>query len=109
MNVAYLLGGLVLAAIMFNGVWMLVRARPPIVRLGRHLPKAPAAHRWVGAAQIVGCGGVITEITLNDNVGGYIGGSGVGAMFLCYAAAWWVDYRARRRFQTDPLPHHAGL
>src|ERR1700687_6025528 len=93
---------------MFNGFRMLVTAPPPI-RLGRRLPKAlairrwaaPAARRWAGAAQIVGGAGVITEFSLlsansTSDVAGYIGGTGVGAMFLCYGAAWWVDYRARR-------------
>ena len=104
MDIVYLLTGVVLAVIMFNGVWMLVNARPPIVRLGRHplhLPKSAAAGRWVGAAQIIGTAGVGTEFSLlaansASPVGGYIGTSGVGAMFLCLGAAWWLDYRARR-------------
>jgi hypothetical protein len=101
MSIVYLLGGIVLAAIMFNGAWMMVKARPPIARLDRHLSNAPAAKRWAGAAQIVGGAGVITELSLVSansisNVGGYIGGTGVGAMFLCYGAGWWVDYRAKR-------------
>jgi hypothetical protein len=101
MNVAYLLGDLVLVALMFNGVWMLANARTPIARLDRHMSKAPAAKRWAGAAQIVGSAGLITEFSLlatNSTItlGGYIGTSGVGAMFLCYGAAWWVDFGARR-------------
>ena len=57
MDIVYLFTGIVLAVIMFNGVWMSVNARPPIVRLGRHslhLPETATAGRWVGAAQIVG-------------------------------------------------------
>ena len=89
---------------MFNGVWMLVNARPPIVRLGRHplhLPKTATAGRWVGVAQIVGTAGVGIEVILvaansASPVGGYIGTSGVGAMFLCLGGAWWLDYRAMR-------------
>jgi|HubBroStandDraft_4_1064222.scaffolds.fasta_scaffold88264_4 hypothetical protein len=104
MDIVYLLTGFVLAVIMLNGVWMLVNARPPIVRLGRHplhLPKTAAAGRWVGAAQIAGSAGLGTEFSLlvansASTAGGYIGTSGVGAMFVCLGAAWWLDYRAGR-------------
>jgi hypothetical protein len=102
MDIAYLLGGLVLVVIMLNGVWMLINARPLISRLGRRLPKAPAAQRWIGAAQIVGSAGVITEFSLLATnsasvVGNDIGSVGLVSMFLCYGASWWVDSRARRR------------
>ena len=102
MDIAYLLGGLVLVLIMFNGVWMLINARPLIAHLGGRLPKAPAAQRWIGAAQIVGTAGVMTEFSLLATnsasvVGNDIGSLGVFAMFLCYGASWWVDSRARRR------------
>jgi hypothetical protein len=101
MAIAYLFGGLVLVLIMLNGVWMLINARPLIGRLGRRLPKTPAAQRWIGAAQIVGSAGVMTEFSLlvtnsASVVGNDIGSLGVVAMFLCYGAAWWIDSRARR-------------
>lgn len=108
MDIVYLFTGIVLAVIMFNGVWMSVNARPPIVRLGRHslhLPETATAGRWVGAAQIVGGAGVGTELILlvansTSPVGGYIGTSGVGAMFLCLGTAWWLEYRAGRPIST---------
>jgi hypothetical protein len=53
-NVAYVLGGLVLAAIIVNGVWMLISSRTPIGRLDRRMSKAPAAKRWAGAARSSG-------------------------------------------------------
>ena len=104
MDIVYLFTGIVLAVIMFNGVWMLVNARPPIVRLGRrqlHLPKTAAAGRWLGAGQVVGTAGVGTEFSLlaansASTVGNDIGSLGVVAMFLCFGAALWLDHRARR-------------
>ena len=80
----------------------------PSSALGRHplhLPKTAAAGRWVGAAQIVGSAGSGPEFILlvansASPVGGYLGTSGVGAMFLCLAAAWWLDYRAKRPIST---------
>jgi hypothetical protein len=108
MNDAYLLGGLVLTGLVFNGFWMLANA-PPLIRRSRGLPtapairrwKTPAARRWAGAAQVVGGAGVITEFSFLaansiSTAGADIGTAGVAAMFLCFAAAEWVDYRARR-------------
>jgi hypothetical protein len=105
MNVAYLIGGLIIAAIMFDGVWMLVSARPLIVLLHRGRSKTPAAQRWMGAAQVVGGAGVITLFSLavanaSTTVGVDIAMSLVGGMFLCYAASWWVDHRARRQLSN---------
>jgi hypothetical protein len=100
MSVGNLIPVLVLVAVMLNGAWMLITGRIPIARLNQRTTKAPAAKRWAGAAQIVGSVGVLIEFSLLGStstsfVAGYIGLGGLGAMFLCFCASWWVDYRAR--------------
>ena len=101
MSAAYAIGSLVGAVVVLDGIWMMANARF-LLRIPRwNPPKTPAALRWMGAAETVGGAGIAAgfAVLAADGLiptGAYIVVIGVLGMNLCYAAAWWVNYRARR-------------
>jgi hypothetical protein len=100
-SVAYLIGSLVGAAVVLDGIWMMASARPLIRIPGGNLQRTPAVQRWTGVAEIIGGTGIGAGFGVIAGsglipAGAYIVFSGVVGNSLCYVAAWWVDYRARR-------------
>jgi hypothetical protein len=100
MNAAYLIGSLVGAVAVLDGIWMAANARPllPIPRW--NYPSTPAALRLMGVAEI-SCG---TGIAAGFGVlaaygpvptGVYVIFLGIVGQSLAYVAAWWVNYRSR--------------
>lgn len=100
MSVAYAIGSLVGAVVVLDGIWMMANARF-LLRIPRwNPPNAPAALRWMGAAETIGGAGIAVGFAVlaaygSIPAGAYICAIGVLGMNLCYAAAWWVNYRAR--------------
>jgi hypothetical protein len=102
MNVAYLIGSLVGAVVVLDGIWMAANARSLLPIRRWNLPRTPAALRWMGVAEIIGGAGIAAGFGVLTAygpipVGVYIVLLGVVGQSLAYAAAWWVDYRARHR------------
>jgi hypothetical protein len=101
MNVAYAIGSLVGAVVVLDGIWMMANARS-LLRIRRwNPPRIPAALRWMGVAETIGGAGIAAGFSVLAAYGPipagvYIVVIGVLGMNLCYAAAWWVNYRARR-------------
>lgn len=101
MNVGYAIVSLVGAVIAVDGIWMMASARF-LLRIPRwNYPRNPAALRWMGAGATIGGAGIAAGSSVLAAYGPLSGGldilaGGVLGMALCYAAAWWVSYRARR-------------
>ena len=100
MNVGSAIVGLAGAAIAFDGIWMLAKARflLPTPRWG--YPKEALGIAVDGGAAIGGIGiaagsGVVSAYG-PLSAGLYILALGVVSQCLCYAAAWWVNRRAGR-------------
>jgi hypothetical protein len=101
MNVALVIGSLVGALVVLDGIWMTVGARPLIPIPRWNPPRTTAALRWMGVAETIGGTGIAAGFGVLAAYGPIPGGAyvvvfGVVGMNLCYAAAWWVNYRARR-------------
>jgi hypothetical protein len=101
MSVAYAIGSLVGAVVALDGIWMMGRARflLPIPRW--NYPRNPAALRWMGVAATIGGAGIAAGFGVLAAYGPipagvYVVAGGVLGMNVCYAAAWWVNYRRRR-------------
>ena len=101
MSVAYLVGSLVGALVVLDGIWMAANARPllPIPRW--NYPSAPAALRWMGVAETIGGTGIAAGFGVLAASGPipaavYIVMFGVVGQCLAYGAAWWLNYRTRR-------------
>ena len=101
MNVAYLIGSLVGAVVVLDGIWMMANARSLLPIRRWNPPKTPAALRWMGVAEIIGGAGIAGGFGVLAAYGPippgvYVVLLGSVGMSLCYGDAWWVDYRARR-------------
>lgn len=111
MSVAYLVGSLVGALVVLDGIWMAANARPllPIPRW--NYPSTPAALRWMGVAETIGGTGIAAGF-------GVLAASGpIPAAVYIVILAWWASaWRTALlggsttahgvRFQTDLLPTH---
>jgi hypothetical protein len=105
MSIAYLIGTLVGALVVLDGVWMMADARPllPIPRW--NYPNSPAPRRWMGVAETIGGTGIAAGFGLLAASGptpaaAYIVLLGVVGQCLAYGAAWLVNARARRPVST---------
>jgi hypothetical protein len=101
MNVAYLIGSLVGAVGVLDGIWMIAYARPLLHIPRWNPPKTLAAQRWTGMAETLGGAGIAAGFGVLAAYGPvpaglYIVGAGVVGQLVCYVGAWLVDYRAGR-------------
>jgi hypothetical protein len=103
MSVAYVIGSLVGALVVLDGIWMAANTRSllPIPRW--NYPSTPAALRWMGVAETIAGAGIASGFAVLAAsaygaipTAAYIVGIGVLGQSLCYAVAWWVHHRARR-------------
>jgi hypothetical protein len=100
MNAAYLIGSLVGAVAVLDGIWMAANARPllPIPRW--NYPTTRAALRLMGVAEISSGTGIAAGFAVLAAygpvpTGAYVVLLGVVGQSLAYAGAWRVNYRAR--------------
>jgi hypothetical protein len=102
MNAAYLIGTLVGAIAVLDGIWMAAHARPllPIPRW--NYPTVPAALRLMGVAEILSGTGIAAGFSVLAAygpgpvpIGAFIVFLGIVGQSLAYVAAWWVNYRTR--------------
>jgi hypothetical protein len=107
MNVAYLIGSLVGAVVVLDGIWMIANLRSLIPIPRWNPPKTPAAQRWTGVAETLGGAGIAAGFGVLAAYGPVPAGVylvllGAVGQSLAFVAAWWVDYRARRRVSNCP-------
>ena len=102
MNIIYIVGGLIGVGAVLDGIW-LIASLQPLVRTHARMNRSrtPTAKRWMGVGEIVGGAGVAVGVGVYLVDGpipaAFIFMVGIAGMYVSYAAAWSVDYRARRR------------
>jgi hypothetical protein len=101
MSVADLIGSLVGALAVLDGICLAVSTRTllPIPRW--NYPSTAPALRSMGIAEVIGGTGIGVGFAVLAAFGPvpaavYIVGSGVVGQCLAYGAAWWFSHRARR-------------